>query len=309
MALLRCLPALRRIFTTADIVHVRSRFPAWLTWLAWHGMDALRRPALITTVHGAYSVNRYSRIMTVGEKVIAVSNYIRDYIINNYPATDPGKITVIHRGIDPARYHYKESITLTIQWLQDWLHEFPQLRDKFILTLPGRITRLKGHEHFLSILSDLKDKGLDVHGLIAGGVHSGKQAYLGTLKRTAADMGIDQDVTFTGYRSDLREIMSISDVVLCLSRQPEAFGRTALESLSLGTPVIAYDHGGTSEIMQAMFADGLVHVDDQQAVCGLIEKFYRQRPSIPGTNPFLLEDMLNRTIAVYEETARINSQS
>lgn len=307
LLLLRCIPTLRRLFAEADIVHVRSRFPAWLTWLAWRGMDKKNRPALITTVHGAYSVNRYSQIMTQGEKVIAVSDYIRDYVINNYPATDPGKITVIHRGIDPSQY-YRE-FRPTDQWLQDWQREYPQLQDKFILTLPGRITRLKGHEHFLKILSGLQDKGLNVHGLIVGGAHGSKQDYLESLKKTAAAMAIDQSITFTGHRNDLREIMTISNIVLCLSRQPEAFGRTALESLSLGTPVIAYDHGGTREILQALLPEGLVALADIDSLINRVEQFYRQPPAVTAANPFLLEDMLKRTINCYEEMAQRRSQT
>jgi len=240
--------------------------------------------------------------MCRGEKVIAVSGYIRDHIRRNYPATDPGKITVIHRGVDPALYY--KGFQPESKWLQNWYRNFPQLRDRFILTLPGRITRLKGHEHFLTILAAIKETGLNVHGLIVGDAHASKRDYLASLKRTAAAMAIDQYVTITGHRNDLREIMSISAVVLCLSRQPEAFGRTALESLSLGTPVIAYDHGGTSEIMQALFPDGLVPVDDIHAVTDRIEKYYQHSPSIEATNPFVLEDMLNHTIACYEEMAR-----
>lgn len=306
LLLLRLIPVLKRMFNGADIVHVRSRFPAWLAFLAWCGMDKHRRPVLITTVHGAYSVNWYSKIMTRGEKVIAVSAYIRDYIIRNYPATDPGKITVIHRGVDPALYY--NGFRPDDRWLLNWYREYPQLRDKFILTLPGRITRLKGHEHFISILSALKDRGLDIHGLVVGGAHAGKQGYLDSLKQATAATGIEQLISFTGHRDDLREIMSTSAVVLCLSRQPEAFGRTALESLSLGTPVIAYDHGGTSEIMRALFPDGLVPVDDVAAVTARIEKYYTHRPSITAANPFLLRDMLTRTLACYAE-ARLRSQS
>lgn len=302
LLLLRYLPTLKRIFAGTDIVHVRSRFPAWLTWLAWRGMDPLHRPALITTVHGAYSVNRYSQVMMRGEKVIAVSHYIRDYIINNYPATDPGKIIVIQRGIDPASYY--RGFRPPDRWLQDWQQEYPHLRDKFILTLPGRITRLKGHEHFLHLLSGLKDKGLNIHGLIAGGAHTSKRGYLESLQKTAAALGIEQDVTFTGHRDDLREIMSVSAIVLCLSRQPEAFGRTALEALSLGTPVIAYDHGGTGEILQALFPEGLVPLDDINGLITRVQQFQAQRPAITAANPFLLADMLNRTLACYAEMAR-----
>lgn len=301
--LLRYIPLLRRAFSWADIVHVRSRFPAWLAWLAWRGMDGRQRPGFITTFHGAYSVNWYSKIMTRGEKVIAVSCYIRDYIIENYPRTDPDKIITIPRGVDPVRYY--NGFRPETQWLQDWYRKYPLLRDKYILTLPGRITRLKGHEHFLNIMSILKDKSMNVHGLVVGDAHTSKQNYLRSLKKLTVAKGLDSYVTFTGHRNDLREIMSISDIVFCLSRQPESFGRTALESLSLGIPVIGYNHGGTGEIMQALFPDGLVQVDDIPGVLEQITNFYNNRPSVSTQNPYLLQNMLDKIIACYEDLASI----
>ncbi|MCG8378418.1 MAG: glycosyltransferase, partial [Proteobacteria bacterium] len=71
--------------TGADILHCRSRFPAWLGLIAWSLMPASRRPAFVTTVHGPYSVNAYSRVMVRGDRVIAISEFIRDYIREAYP--------------------------------------------------------------------------------------------------------------------------------------------------------------------------------------------------------------------------------
>src|SRR5512139_2168841 len=79
-----------------DILHARSRVPAWIAYLAWRGMDPATRPRFVTTVHGMYSVNRYSRIMTRGEVVIAVSETVRDYILHNYPDTQPARSRVSH---------------------------------------------------------------------------------------------------------------------------------------------------------------------------------------------------------------------
>jgi glycosyltransferase involved in cell wall biosynthesis len=87
-----------------DILHVRSRMPAWVAWLAWRGMDPSHRPRFITTVHGLYSANAYSGIMTRGERVIAVSETVRRYVLAHYPRTDFSRIVVIPRGIDPSVY-------------------------------------------------------------------------------------------------------------------------------------------------------------------------------------------------------------
>ena len=89
-----------------DILHARSRLPAWIAYLAWKGLPAETRPRFITTVHGLYSVNRYSRIMTRGEAVIAVSEASRRYILENYPTVDAQRIHLIERGIDPKVFPF-----------------------------------------------------------------------------------------------------------------------------------------------------------------------------------------------------------
>ncbi|WP_267127199.1 glycosyltransferase, partial [Xanthomonas sacchari] len=103
---LRHVPALRRLFARerADIVHARSRLPAWLGWRALQGMPAAQRPRLVTTVHGLNSPSRYSAVMTRGERVICVSETVRDYVLQHYPQTDPARLRVVPRGIDPAQF-------------------------------------------------------------------------------------------------------------------------------------------------------------------------------------------------------------
>src|SRR5690606_24412195 len=85
---------LKRILsdTQPHLVHVRSRMPAWVTLLAWKMIPEIRRPRLVTTVHGLNSVNWYSKVMTYGERVITVSDCCRDYVLQNYPGTDPAKV-------------------------------------------------------------------------------------------------------------------------------------------------------------------------------------------------------------------------
>ena len=87
-----------------DILHARSRLPAWVGWLAWRGMNPLTRPRFVTTVHGLYSASRYSAIMTRGERVIAVSETVRVYLQRHYPELPADRIQVIQRGIDPAAF-------------------------------------------------------------------------------------------------------------------------------------------------------------------------------------------------------------
>lgn len=299
---LRQVKGLRRVFEREqpDIIHLRSRLPAWIAWLAWRKMDPMTRPRLITTVHGFNSVNAYSKIMTRGELVIAVSESCRDFILTNYPETDPVRIRVIHRGVDPAEYPagYQPSG----KWIERWQAEFPQANDKILVTLPGRVTRLKGHADFIRIIGGLVTKHPHIHGLIAGGAHENKQAYLDEIRTEIAAAGLEQHITITGHRSDLREILALSSIVLSLTTQPESFGRTTLEALCLSTPVIGYDQGGVGEVLKAMFPQGRVAVGDVDGVITKAEDWLNNGlPSTGSDRPFTLEAMQKATLACYRE--------
>jgi hypothetical protein len=149
-----------------DILHVRSRMPAWVCYLAWRGMDPATRPHLVTTVHGPYSVNGYSAVMTKGERVIVISELIRDYVLKNYPAASADKLRLIYRGVDPEQFPHGHKVTQF--WLAQWARQFPWTLDKRLITLPARITRWKGQEDFIDFMADLHARVPDVHGLIVG---------------------------------------------------------------------------------------------------------------------------------------------
>ena len=285
-----------------DILHLRSRLPAWIGYRAWLGLPPGTRPHLVTTVHGPYTPGRYSSVMVRGERVIAISDMIREYILRNYPWVDPGILRVIPRGVDPVAYPH--GYQPPAEWLAAWRAQYPALEEKFVITLPGRLTRWKGQEDFIRIIAGLKARGLPVHGVLVGDAHPRKQYYAGELRAQARAAGVETDITFTGHRADVKEIMAVSNVVLSLSLDPEAFGRVSLEALTLGVPVAAYDHGGVAEQLAACFPQGRVPVGDTQAAVEKLANWYGQRPAVPATNPFTLERMLRSTLEVYLELAR-----
>jgi glycosyltransferase involved in cell wall biosynthesis len=297
------IPKLRRLWRDEhiDIVHVRSRLPAWVVYLAWKGMHKKTRPSLVTTVHGFYSVGRYSSVMTKGERVIAVSCSIESYIRKNYPHVFPANIRMIYRGVDVRRYPY--GYQPTAEWLESWYQQYPQLKGRYVVTLPGRITRLKGHEDFLHIINKLLEQGVPVTGLIVGGADASKQSYLNELEHQVTHMHLQDHMIFTGHRSDLREVMAVSDVVLSLSSQPESFGRTTLEALSMGVPVCAYNHGGVAEQLEEILPDGLVRVGEMGDVVEKLVRWHRDRPEILSSHSFSLGNMQDRTLRVYHELA------
>jgi len=299
---LRLVPRLRRLLARerVDILHARSRMPAWVAWLAWRGMDPARRPRFVTTVHGFYSVGRYSAVMTRGERVIAVSEAIRRYLLAHY-RLPPERVEVIHRGVDPALYPH--GYRPPSRWLEAWYRDHPRLLDRLVLTLPGRLTRLKGHETFIELVRRLLLERLDVHGLVVGGHDRRHAGYARELARRAEAAGLRGRLTFLGHREDLREIMAVSNLVLSLSEKPESFGRTVLEALSLGVPVVGWDHGGVGEILARIYPAGRVPKGDHDALHGRVRELLAQPEPVPAGPHFPLETMLGRTLALYEALA------
>ena len=283
-----------------DILHIRSRVPGWVAWLAWRGMRPATRPHLVSTVHGFYSVNRYSAVMTRGERVIAVSESIRDYIIAHYPKCPAEHIRVIHRGADPQAF--PQGYQPDAEWLRHWHTSLPIAEGTKTILLPGRITRWKGQEDFLRLIAGLKAAGLPVAGLVCGDTHPRKRAFLTELQQLAAKLGIADHVHFLGHRSDVREVMAVSDLVVSLSRDPEAFGRVSLEAMALGRPVAGYDHGGVGEQLQALFPDGRVPVGDENRLLETCIRLLREGGSPQALRePFTLDAMCRRTLDVYQE--------
>jgi glycosyltransferase involved in cell wall biosynthesis len=304
-AVLRQVRPLRRFLAEqrVDILHARSRLPAWIGWLALRGMAPLSRPHFVTTVHGLYSVSAYSAVMTRGERVIAVSRHARDYILANYPGVPAGRIVVIPRGIDPAAFPagYRPGDS----WLDGWYRQYPQTRDRFVVTLAGRPTRRKGVLDFIGIIGRLRSLGVPAHGLLVGDIPKRREA--GTRRRINAALaaaGARDAVTLTGFRSDLREIMALSGAVLSLSLHPESYGRTVSEALALGRPVAGYAHGGVGEQLSGLFPEGNVAVGDTAGMAAKLAGWYREPPSLENVSPWPLQRTLDDTLRVYRELAR-----
>ena len=280
-----------------DILHLRSRLPAWIAYLAWKKLPKNDRPHLVTTVHGFNSVGGYSKIMCAGEKVIAVSSAIKDFVQRNYQVEDE-RITVIHRGV--TLYDYYPEFRPSQEWGDKFLSEFPKAKGKYLMCLPGRVTQLKGHKDFFNMIQVLKQKGHDIHGLIVGGVHPKRQKYADELQGLVQKMQLDNEITFTGHRSDLREIIAFSDLTVGMSIDQESFGRTCTETIALGRPFLGYAHGGIAEQLDVMFPEGKVPVGDYIGAAQKVEKWIAQVPQVDTSQTFKLETMLEKTLELYE---------
>jgi len=285
-----------------DIMHVRSRVPAWLTHFALKGIPAARQPHLISTVHGFYSINRYSQIMTRAEKVIAVSDSVVKYITDNYKNCPAQDIVRIYRGIDPAAFPH--GYQPSVQWLNQTFKDFPELENKFLLCLPGRITRLKGHETLIELVEKLQQHYPNLHAVVVGGADPKKAAYLKEMQDTIQSKGLTDKITFVGHRSDIREWLAFSDVVLSLSNQAETFGRTALEALSVGTPVIGWNRGGVAEILSQVYPQGLIAVDDHAALFNAVKQHLDEPQQVKPVTMFSLKEMCDQTLNLYKQVLK-----
>lgn len=282
-----------------DILHLHSRVPAWVGYLAHKFLRPEERPVLLTTFHGHYSVNAYSAIMTKGERIIAVSRFIKQHILERYPSTPENRICVIDNTIDPTRENpdYRPSS----EWLAKWRAENPHLAGKYILCLPSRITRWKGAEHLAPILCSLKARGVPAHALILGEAKKGKEAFKRELVQKYAQAGISSDVTWLGLRRDVQDIFCVSDVILSLSLQPESFGKISLEALALGKPVAGYAHGGISEQLEQFLPAGMIPVGDTEAMAARLAEWYRCPPTLrqPVGKPYRRQDMIESHLSLY----------
>ena len=307
LATLALVRPLRRLCAEhgVDIVHARSRLPAWIAWRALQGMPAARRPRLVTTVHGLNSASRYSAVMTRGERVICVSDTVRAYVLHAYPGTDPARLRVIPRGIDPTAFPPAPSpdpVARARAAAAD-----PRLGgDGPLLLLPGRGTRLKGHADALALLAALRADGSDARLWMPGARDPLRAAYVAELEASAAALGIADAVVIAPPTAAIADAYAACDLVLQLSRKPEAFGRTVVEALAVGRPVLGWDHGGVGELLRELQPDGAVPAFDAAALQARAGRLLAQAPRLPATMPaipaiYVLRTMQDATLSVYDE--------
>ncbi|MBW8823232.1 MAG: glycosyltransferase family 4 protein [Xanthomonadales bacterium] len=301
---LRHVRALRRLLRDerVDIVHARSRLPAWIGWLAVRGMG-VAKPRFVTTVHGLNSPSRYSAVMARGDRVICVSDTVRDYVLHHYPWTDPARLRVIPRGIDSRMYPRRDGVDrdARARVAQRW----PQLSGNGpLLLMPGRGTRLKGHADALRLLADLRNGGTDARLWMPGARVPGRDGYIAELEREARDLGVIDALAISEPTNALADAYRASDLVLQLSRKPESFGRTVVEALAIGVPVIGWDHGGVGEVLSALQPEGRVAPGDRTALAERARAFLRQAPALPQRIPYTLSAMQQATLDVYDELSQ-----
>ena len=234
-------------FLNIDIVHARSRAPAWSSLIA----TIITRRKFVTTFHGTYNFKSnlkkwYNSVMVRSDLIIAGSNFIFSHIQENYTKyLKDQKFLVIFRGINteyfnPKKIKESDKILLKKNW---------KIEDKKkVILLPGRLTYWKGQELFIESLSILKKKlpALDFVAVILGS-DQGRKIYKKKLVRLVEQYRLNNSVIFVDHLELMPIAYEISDLVVSSSVEPEAFGRVSVEAQSMEKPIIASNIGGSNE--------------------------------------------------------------
>ncbi len=290
---------------TVDIVHARSRAPAWSAWYA------ARRTGrhFVTTFHGTYShenafKRKYNSIMARGERVIAISEFIAGHIRRIY-GLPISKIRVIPRGIDLQRFDAAQvSQERIIGQAANW-----RLPDGLpVVMLPGRLTRWKGQPVFIEAIEQLGRH--DLRCLLVG-ADQGREDYRRELETMIEQKGLGDVIHVVDHCDDMPAAYMLTDVVVSASTDPEAFGRVVAEAQALGRPVIATDHGGARETVLEGKTGWLTPPGDPKALAGAIEKVLARPADARETlaaqaiehirRNYAKEDMCANTLELYNE--------
>ncbi len=292
-----------------DIVHARSRAPAWS---AWKAARRTGRP-FVTTYHGAYNAGNplkrwYNSIMVRGDRVIAISDFIARHIRHVYPYSVE-RVRLINRGVDLATFDPAKVTSARIVQISERL----KLPDGVpVVLMPGRLTRWKGQTVFIEALARLGPRGQrPPFCAIIIGSDQGRTGYRQKLERMLRAHDLQDVVWLADHTSDMPAALMCADVVVSASTDPEAFGRVLAEAGAMGRPAIGSDHGGSQSTVIAGETGWLTPPGDPDALAEAIREAIALTPEererlaaramAHVRANFSLGEMSRRTLAVYQE--------
>jgi len=288
-----CVPRLISIIQKEkiDIVHARSRVPAWIAYFACRKTEA----HFLTTCHGYYSTHAFSKVMGWGKLIIAISEAIGRHMVNDF-GTPAENIRVIARSVDVSRFS---------------LPREPKADKKaFTVVIIGRITPLKGHPYFLKAMARVIHQLPSVKVQIIGDAPPKKQPYKDELILLTKRLGIAAQVEFMGNRSDIPQLLSRADCLVLSTITPEAFGRVIIEAQAAGVPVVATRVGGVSEIIEHEKTGLLVLPKEVDTMADAVLRILKNPEFSAGLvaqakkkidDRYTLAHMCDATIGVYKE--------
>jgi glycosyltransferase involved in cell wall biosynthesis len=288
-----------------DIVHARSRAPAWSAYFAAKAEGV----HFVTTAHGVYAqgseIKRgYNAIMARGERVIVPSHFMAERVAKDF-GVGPDRLRPIPRGVD-LRIFAPEAVSpeRVIQLAEQW--RLPETLP--LVLLPGRLARWKGQADLVRALEHLKD--LEFACVIVGS-DMGRNRFREELQGMIARAGLGERVWLVEHCNDMPAAYMLSNVVVSASNRPESFGRVIAEAQAMGRPVVATDHGGAREQLQAEVTGKLVKPGDPEALAAgirwaltLSHHMREQIAAAAITNirrNYTKDQMCAATLAVYAE--------
>ena len=293
-----------------DIVHTRSRAPAWSSYLA----TVWTNTKFLTTFHGIYNAPNsfkkyYNSIMLKGQKVIAVSNFVKKHLLENYNI-DENKIVVIERG---ANCDYFDPANLTPEKLEKCRDKYNAPSNVPIILMPSRMTSWKGHLVLVEALSKLKHR--DFYCLMVGDL-SRHPNFTNRVKELIANLKLQNKIQIFGNDSDVINFYGISDIIVSASIEPEAFGRTIIEGQAMEKLVVATNIGGAVETIKDNITGFHVNPNDADDLAQKIDhclsilgtdaaKKIQEEARHTVINQFSLDLMLRKNLEVYKEILKI----
>ena len=290
------------------LMHVRSRAPAWAVKWA----SEMCGVKWIATYHGVYGTSPrlfkipYNRIMLKGERTIAVSDYVRRHILENYSGVDPEKIVRIYRGA--ATDVFRPDAVPKEDAEAKKTKQYGFEADRPVITIPGRLTRLKGQEVFFEALSMMRNRRF---GVLVLGSDQGRVEYSDQLRTIAGKLSDETRVVFRDHTSQMQVVYALSDIVVNASTQPESFGRTITEAQASGCLVLATAHGGACETVKDGETGFLVPPGDAKAMAEKLDEMLempeeakaRMRAAAVESvrSNFSTARMCEETLALYRE--------
>ncbi|MSR77863.1 MAG: glycosyltransferase [Candidatus Omnitrophica bacterium] len=284
-----------------DIVHARSRVPAWLGYFAAKQAGV----PFMTTCHGYYSTHFLSRVMGWGRRVIVISRVIGRHMIEDFGVL-PDKIRLIHRGVDLSQFS-----GLSSPPDRQTGPKYDSVEKKpFRILNVGRLSPIKGQVEFLKAIHQLRCRCPNIEVLVVGSEGKGKIKYTSLIQKTITQLGLESCVKLLGTRRDIPELMQQSNLLVLNTLVPEAFGRVIVEAGAMGVPVIATRLGGVLDIIDHEENGLLVTPGDTEELAAAMARFYEHRDlagefgaklSTKVRAHFSMEGMLDETLAIYQE--------
>ncbi len=277
-----------------DIIHARSRVPAWIAYLAARRTNC----DFVTTCHGYYSKHFFSKVMGWGKRVIVISHSVGRRMIDDFHVP-PERVRLIHRGIDLSQYTFNADKYLK------------PASENFKIINVGRITPIKGQKEFIQGIHLLSKQIPNVEAWIVGSYGGNKEEYWEELQLLVDRLGLRKQVKFLGTRYDIPKLLKEADLLVLSTKIPEAFGRVIAEAGAVGTACIASRIGGILDVIDEG-KNGLLfyplHLEEMvKAMAQLLknrkqchEFAHRLREKVE--KQFSLDQMVDKTLDVYRET-------